>query len=157
MPFDRLVRAVDSWAEATGQRDIFAQIGDAEYTPRSIEHKGFIEPPEFRDLVSRADLIVAHAGMGSILTALSAAKPIVIMPRRGAFRETRNDHQVATAEKLRGRPGIVVAMDEHEVAVKLDEARSVGRLEPIAPYASDRLIERIRGVVVGGGGEGDSS
>ena len=49
--------------------------------------------------------------------------PIVVMPRRGALRETRNDHQIATAVALSAQGRVSVAMDETELAGVLDAAK----------------------------------
>ena len=83
MPFDRLVRAVDEWAGQSGTRDVFAQIGTTDLRPRHIEWVSFLQPAEFLERVRAARLIIAHAGMGSILTALGLGKQILVMPRRG--------------------------------------------------------------------------
>ncbi len=150
MPFDRLVRTIDVWAEACSRSDVFAQIGPSEYRPRRIEWTRFLEPLAFRERVQGADLLVAHAGMGSIITAMEIGKPILIMPRRGDLCETRNDHQIATAERLRGRAGIEVAMDEVElerileglVAKTPNDARGVA--DRLSPHASPELIHALR-------------
>ena len=57
--------------------------------------------------------------MGSIITALEVGKPIVILPRREHLNETRNDHQLASANQFSSRPGIIVALDETQLAEKL--------------------------------------
>jgi UDP-N-acetylglucosamine transferase subunit ALG13 len=121
MPFDRLVRSVDEWADSHQREDIFAQIGTSSYRPRHIRHSQFIAPAEFRRHVERADVIVAHAGMGSIISAVELGKPILVMPRRGDLGETRNDHQVATAERFGSLRLIEVATNERELGRKLDE------------------------------------
>jgi UDP-N-acetylglucosamine transferase subunit ALG13 len=145
MPFDRLVKAVDDWASRhTETPACFAQIGPTDYRPSSIPFVDFTEPQEFTDRVRNASVIVAHAGMGSILTALQYGKPIVVMPRRAANRETRNDHQVATAERLRDRPGIHVAMDETELGPILDRLAELREIPPISGEASPELIEHVR-------------
>jgi len=149
MPFDRLVRAVDAWAGSRGRSDVFAQIGPSEYRPEHIEHVQFLEPEEFRGRVEGASVLVAHAGMGSILTALEAGKPILVMPRRGDLHETRNDHQVATAERFGQRGAVAVAMDENELAGRLDELGSVEAGAKIGPYGSPELIDAIKGYING--------
>ncbi len=121
MPFDRLVRSVDEWAGAHGRHDVIAQIGPSSYKPQYIEHSQFIDPIGFRRNIEQADAIVAHAGMGSIISAVELGKPILVMPRRGDLGETRNDHQIATAERFSSLRLVEVAADEHELRHKLDE------------------------------------
>jgi len=158
MPFDRLIAAVDHWAEVSGCTDIFAQIGDTEFRPKHLRWTQFVNPDQFRELVESADLVVAHAGMGSVLTALELGKPIIVMPRRGALRETRNDHQVATARQLGNQGLVTVAWDEYELVEKLDT--QLGQIEVadrIPRQASDSLcsaltefISRSRSGIVNG-------
>ena len=62
-----------------------------------------------------ADAIIGHAGIGTIITALQLAKPLLVMPRQGALRETRNDHQLATARRFCNFPSVHVAQDEHDL------------------------------------------
>lgn len=150
MPFDRLVRAVDDWAGRRGRTDVFAQIGPTELRPRHIDWARFLQPPEFRSKASGASLIVAHAGMGSILTALELGKPIVVMPRRGDLGETRNDHQVATVARFRERPGIAAVLDESELAARLDALSFDAAPRSIGNSASVELIETLRRFIAGG-------
>jgi UDP-N-acetylglucosamine transferase subunit ALG13 len=147
MAFDRLVRGVDEWAAARGRRDVFAQIGPTEWKPRQIEWTKFIDPAEFRRRVSEATVIVAHAGMGSIITALEAGVPILVMPRRGHLSETRNDHQVATAERFLALGRVAVAMDEHELPAKLDQLGSLTAAGRIGSTASASLLNAIRAFI----------
>lgn len=144
MPFDRLVRAVDAWAESAARSDVFAQIGETDFEPQHIEFTKFLEPGEFRQRIEEADALVAHAGTGSILTALECGKPILVMPRRAELRETRNDHQVATAERFEERSGVLVASDESQIASRLQELEELAGAEKIGTAASPELLDALR-------------
>ncbi|HOB75138.1 MAG TPA: glycosyltransferase [Phycisphaerae bacterium] len=128
MGFDRLIRAVDQWVGLNGCQDVFAQIGPGRYRPVYLRHERFLEPQRFRAIFHEASLIVAHAGMGSIITALEMAKPILVMPRRGDLGETRNDHQVATARRFADLGAVHLAIDEKELTIQLD--RLLGQVPP---------------------------
>jgi UDP-N-acetylglucosamine transferase subunit ALG13 len=144
MPFDRLIRAVDEWAYSRGKRsDIFAQIGTSDYQAKAIEVARFLDPLEFRRRVEAANVIVAHAGMGSIITALEYNKSIVVMPRRAELRETRNDHQVATAARLSQKHNITVANDQFHLLQILDQLHLLPTTERIESSASLELIANI--------------
>lgn len=153
MPFDRLIGAVDAWAGARGRRDVFAQVGPTDLRPRHIEWAPFIEPAEFRERVRACSAMVAHAGMGSILTAMEFGKPILVMPRRGALMETRNDHQVATARRFLAMGRIRVAMDESELPGLLDDlvaGSGVGvSASTIGRHASAELLAAVRAFIHG--------
>lgn len=143
LAFDRLVRAVDEWAEANPTIEIFAQIGPGIRRPRAMSHADFVPPEMADELIRQAELVVAHAGMGSILTALRFQRPILIMPRKAVLGEHRNDHQFATARWLDGRPGISVAWRESEIPEKLDRRCALATGPKLAEFASGPLIERL--------------
>ena len=144
LPFDRLVSAVDAWGGQNPSVQIFAQTGDTELSGLSIKHRNFVPPSEANRLILESELIVAHAGMGSILTALRFEKPILIMPRRASLGEHRNDHQLATAKWLESRAGIFVAWDEDELCEKLDQRGQLLSGGDIPEYASPELLAKVR-------------
>lgn len=141
LPFDRLVQTVDRWAMNEGRGDVSAQIGESTTPPNHIEWQCFLSPSEFEAKAREAEVIIAHAGMGSILTALELAKPIIVMPRRAHLGEHRNDHQWATVKHLGKHAGVTVVADEDELLAqleRLDELRGATG-EPGPEYA--RLLD----------------
>lgn len=149
LAFDRMIKAVDVWAGERARTDVFAQIGPAEYHPHHIQWQEFISPAECRAKMMEATAIVAHAGMGTILSALELGKPLLIVPRRADLGEQRNDHQLATARRFTDLGRVVVASDEKELAAKLDELDRMAVGERISPHASPRLIGAVRGFIQG--------
>ena len=149
MPFDRLVKTVDQWAVDRGRSDVYAQIGPTDYCPSKIQWTKFLGPEEFKRRFEAANVIVAHAGTGSIITALQLGKPIVVMPRRARLRETRSDHQVATAEQFRRFGSVVVAWDEKELVLRLEGIDNLAGRQAVGSYASRELVEAIRGFIDG--------
>lgn len=121
-PFDRLIRAMDDWAGQTGRGDVVAQIGDGSYLPQHMAHDRRITQTAFSARVAEAQLVVSHAGMGTVITAGRAGRPLVLLPRRREWGEHNTDHQVATANWLSGKPGIFVAEREADLAGKIIEA-----------------------------------
>ena len=97
MSFDRLIRNVDEWAGRQGRDDIFAQIGPSDFKPKHMRFTEFIDPTEFRQRVTECDYLVAHAGMGCIITALELGKPILVFPRRGDLQGTEDGGEICRA------------------------------------------------------------
>ncbi|WP_395944980.1 glycosyltransferase [Brevundimonas sp.] len=116
LPFDRLVKALDQIAPTLDQ-PIFGQIGRSTYRPKSFEWAESMDPRVFDEKFRSADLVVSHAGIGTILTAQKHGKPIVLFPREARYGEHRNDHQLATSSQLTGRPGIYIARTPEELEV----------------------------------------
>lgn len=151
LPFDRLVMAVDAWARTRKRRDVIAQTGASSYIPRSLEAKPFVASQDFRRLVQDCQLLVAHAGMGSILTALDLGKPVLVMPRRAALGEHRNDHQLATVAGLAHISQVCVADHADAIAPAMDrllaQEHREGGCRP--GIASSELIQTVRGFLLG--------
>lgn len=145
IPFDRLVRSIERWVAANPGWEVFAQIGDSKLRPVGMEYHRFIELDEYQRRIEWCDLIVAHAGIGAILSALESAKPILIMPRRVALKEHRNDHQIATAERFAELGRVHVAMDEDEVPERMIEIQQTHASgATIGHHASAELIDAVR-------------
>ncbi len=152
-PFDRLVRYVDDWcAERRCGGEVFGQITDrASYRPSHFRAVPSLDPAEYRNRFDEADFIVSHAGMGSIITALSMKKPIVVLPRRGHLRETRNDHQFATIKRFRSREGVFPVEDKAELTRMLHRITdgNITTGQEISPFADGQLIATLRNLIHG--------
>lgn len=79
---------------------------------KNTQFADLISASKAEELFRQADLIVAHAGVDSILTALKYQKPSIVVPRKASLDEHRNEHQLTTAEWGRALPGVIVADDE---------------------------------------------
>ncbi len=144
IPFDRLIKILDEMAPALGDEEIIAQTSEkSTYMPRNFKTVGFMSPDEFNNIFKRARLVVAHAGMGTIISALRQAKPIIIFPRKASLGEHRNEHQLATAAEMRRLGAVAVAYDAAELRQLLTGGRD---LTPgtISPAPSEPLIAAIR-------------
>jgi len=146
-PFDRLVRAVDGWAEANARSDFFAQIGAGEYEPHAMPWTRFLPADEFRRRAAESELVVSHAGMGTILTCLELGVRLLVMPRRASLRETRNEHQLATVRHLKQKNLVAVADDEESLWRLLDHMDELACAARIARSAEGPLVDLLRGFI----------
>lgn len=144
LPFDRMVKVVDAWARKNQRQDVFAQIGEGGWKPEFIRHADFLQPGEFREYFSASKIIISHAGMGTILSALFHGKPILVMPKLARLGEHRNEHQTATALRMRELGNVNVAFDEEELLDRLDHLDELEPSRKIGSFASDGLLDGIR-------------
>ena len=142
-PFDRLVAAVDKWAGTRSDIHAYAQIGQGRYEPKNMPFSRSITQQEFESRLAGCDLVVSHAGMGTIISALVLSKPILALPRHASLGETRNDHQLATAEKFAERGMLVHASDEDELIALLERSRDWPAGPGLGSTASHRLLGAI--------------
>nr|VFK62331.1 MAG: UDP-N-acetylglucosamine transferase subunit ALG13 [Candidatus Kentron sp. UNK]VFK70426.1 MAG: UDP-N-acetylglucosamine transferase subunit ALG13 [Candidatus Kentron sp. UNK] len=145
LSFDRLVGTIDEWAEARPEKPkIFAQTGKTSRRFVHLTNKPFLGHAEFQEKLTAADLVIAHAGMGSIISALQVAKPILVMPRCAALGEHRNNHQMDTAERLAEMGYVNVAFDKHQLRIWLNNYRGITSLKTISSTAQPILLDTIR-------------
>lgn len=145
LPFDRLVKIVEEWATAN-RVPMVAQVGPSKLSFTWADARPFFSPIEAHNHLKGADFVVGHAGMGTILSALELGRPLIIFPRRFALGEHRNDHQMATARKFVGYPGVNVAFDEFELRELL--SRGLNGLgeggQRVSKFANDGFISELK-------------
>lgn len=149
--FDRFVRAIDDWAALHPDVPVEIQIGSGDYEPRHAQFVRMMPPSLYARRITEAKLFIAHAGMGSIIGAIEAGKPLLMMPRRMDQGEHTTDHQFATVAKFRGRDGLHIADDEPALHAAIDRLLATGSAAPapIDPFASPELLARVRAFITG--------
>jgi UDP-N-acetylglucosamine--N-acetylmuramyl-(pentapeptide) pyrophosphoryl-undecaprenol N-acetylglucosamine transferase len=95
----------------------------------------FVPEDELHTAMSRADVVICHAGVGSILAAFRAGRFPIIVPRRRSLGEHVDDHQIALTKEV-VRRGLGLAAEPNELTPEImaeAAARSVARLETPPP------------------------
>lgn len=108
--FDRLVKKMDEIAGKINE-EIIMQIGNTKYKPVNVEYFEFAEYSKIQKLNSDARIVVSHAGVGSILTALEQKTHLIIFPRLKRYNEVVDDHQLQIAKELSENPNVTVVND----------------------------------------------
>ncbi|GMV99492.1 MAG: hypothetical protein AMXMBFR84_06310 [Candidatus Hydrogenedentota bacterium] len=113
LDFARLIRKMDDIAQSTGER-IICQIGMGETVPVHCEHFRFKPRQEIVALQREARVIVAHAGIGCVIEAMQASRPLIVVPRLKKHNEHMDDHQLDLAQAVarRGWGRMIVHMDD---------------------------------------------
>lgn len=152
LPFDRLLEALDAWAALTPQAQILAQTGRSKGRFAHLTCQPFMDQKAYQSAMSQAKIIVAHAGMGSILSAAELGKPIVVLPRLCAHGEHRNDHQIATARKMQALANVHVLQSTEDLGPTLERLMSDAQVQDnalISDTASDTLLEALTAFIQG--------
>jgi UDP-N-acetylglucosamine transferase subunit ALG13 len=152
--FDRLTRAVDAACEEgiLAPADIFAQIGNGRYLPRHYPYADFLERPAYEERIRDSDLIVGHAGMGTICAGLRFGKKMVVLPRRKRYREVVNDHQENIGMVFEKAGHLLFASDEVDLLRRL---REVPAFEPVPRKTQEEAVAgAIRSAILSFAGHG---
>jgi UDP-N-acetylglucosamine transferase subunit ALG13 len=138
-PFTRLIRALRSLPSD----ELVVQYGHSPPPAWGSAQQAvpFLAYDQLAALMDAADVVVTHAGVGSVLTALRMGHTPIVVPRLARFNEHVDDHQVELTQTLE-ETGRVIAVWE------IDElASSVASVPPRTEVRSNGTAERLHAAV----------
>ncbi|MDC0609985.1 hypothetical protein OAP63_04580 [Vibrio sp.] len=146
LPFPRLTKIVDSLAKEL-DLNVKAQIGDCDYKPNFIPFQEFFPPDELNDYFNQSDIIISHAGMGTIINCLRLKKTIILFPRMAKYGEHRNDHQLDTVSSFEGVKGLYIATNEEELRYLLQNIDNLEKPLGLETPERDQLVEHLLSLI----------
>ncbi len=123
--FERLVQRL--LAILPPEADVLWQTGDTDARALGVNGHHAIPERELTQAIREADVLVAHAGVGTALAALEVGKCPVLVPRRLVHGEHVDDHQTQIATEL-GNRGLAVSADAGELTLEHLLAASATRV-----------------------------
>ena len=117
--FDRLMTAVSA-LERTER--LLVQTGASDIRPSGATCLDFLPYDELAEYVRTARVVVTHAGVGTVLTALIAGKRPIVVPRLRRLGEAVDDHQLAFARRLAGAGLVTLVEDVSELGAAVAAA-----------------------------------
>ena len=138
-PFDRLIQGVDELKRNHIIEDeIFAQIGCANYIPKHLQYDRYLSREDFSKKMEECNLLITHAGVGTIMKALLQQKKIIAIPRLAIFGEHVNNHQLMIVRALSDRNHIFYVENLENLAQVMEKSAH----ETLKPYTkqSDELL-----------------
>ncbi|HEX6688735.1 MAG TPA: glycosyltransferase [Solirubrobacterales bacterium] len=97
------------------EAEVLWQTGNTDPDTVGVPGHYMLPERELTAAMSEADAVVCHAGVGNALAALEVGKCPVIVPRRLAFAELVDDHQVQIAGEL-GERGLAISVEADQVS-----------------------------------------
>ena len=137
-PFDRLVACAE---ELAGQR-VFVQAGRSRLRPRNTSVTPFVSFAESVARIRSARVVVAHAGCGTVNLATALGKRAIVVPRRKAFGEAVDDHQLAYAKRLHAAGLVTLVEDPTQIPAFIDQDQTLAPLK-----REDGLVAHLRDVI----------
>lgn len=140
--FERMMRALDGVPRSA----LHVQHGPAQ-PPPCAEAYPYLPFDDIVEKIAAADVVISHAGVGSILCAIRAGHTPIIFPRLKRYHETVDDHQAELAEALAARGTAVVAWSAAELVAAVESVPP--RREELA-VAPDSLVTAVRRSIIFG-------
>jgi len=149
-PFDRLLRGVEAIAGRLPQ-PVVLQHGAAEWRSEVCETIDYLEMNEFMAYVKDSELLIMHAGAGSIIHAVGAGKIPVVVPRRSSLGEHVDDHQFEFCRELEQGSRVIVCREIGDLvgcvmkAIEAQRDNSLGIRTPhIVSLVHEVIQEHVR-------------
>lgn len=80
--------------------EIVAQIGYTKFHSDKFKCFDFITENQYTEFVSKARLIITHAGSGALFQSMKHGKKVIAMARLHRYNEIADDHQLELLSKL---------------------------------------------------------
>lgn len=129
--FTRLIKAVEKLViDGSIKDEIIVQAGHTKYTSDKIKILNYIPFNEFNDYLNKADIIITHGGVGSILSSIKLKKKVIAVARLKKYNEHVNDHQLQVIEKMEKQGYIIGCYDESDLNNLYNKINEVKTLEP---------------------------
>lgn len=113
-PLDRLVKEIDNVGKNKNY-EIFAQIGESNYTPKKTKFEKFLSYEKMQEKIKWSDIIISHAGVGTIIDALNQNKQLLLFPRLKKYDEAVDDHQIEICKAFEKKYNIKYTLNEKEL------------------------------------------
>ena len=72
-----------------------------------------LKPEKMKDIIKDSDIIITHAGVGTIMECLEMGKEIIVVPRKAENLEHVNNHQEEIAFEME-KKGLLKKVDTYE-------------------------------------------
>jgi UDP-N-acetylglucosamine--N-acetylmuramyl-(pentapeptide) pyrophosphoryl-undecaprenol N-acetylglucosamine transferase len=135
--FRRLIEKLTQTVPAS--TEVLWQVGATDVSTLPVDGHTCLPEAQFFDAMRASDLVIAHAGVGSALSAMRAGHRPILVPRRSHYGEHVDDHQVEIASELAGR-GLAISCDVADIEWRALVDNAAGRVIP-NPHAPEFLLD----------------
>ena len=144
--FRRLLDIVEDAIDRKVIKDeVIVQAGHTKYESKNMKIFDFLDREEFGKLINECDLLITHAGVGSIITGLNNNKKVIVVPRLAKYNEHLNDHQLQITNNF-VKKGYILALQEED---KIDNVLKKAKTFKPNKFASNtkNMIELIENYI----------
>lgn len=104
-------RLLDYIENSNLKGEIIVQAGYTKYESKRMKIFDFISYDEMEKYIDKCDLVITHAGTGSIVMPLKKGKKVIACARLSKFGEHVDDHQVELVDVFYSE-GYILKIDE---------------------------------------------
>lgn len=142
--FTRLFKIIDELCVegVLDGKQVTAQVGFDNYHSDYFKCFDMLADEQFKQLIDECDLVIAHAGTGTVTSSIKKGKKVIIFPRMAQFDEHYDDHQLELAELFTKQGYVLQAKNKEELKYHI---QNLANFAP-TPFVSNN--ERMNKLVI---------
>ena len=105
------------------KEEVVAQKGYTKFESKDMTLYNKIPTDEIKKLIDKADLVITHGGVGSIITSITKGKKVIAVPRLKKYNEHVNDHQLDIIDSFNEMGYIIGIHDVSELGDAIKKAK----------------------------------
>ena len=122
--FHRLLEEIDNLIKKGIISDeVIVQAGYTKYESNNMKIFSLISQEELEELIEKADLVITHGGVGSIISSLKKGKKVIAVPRLHEYQEHVNNHQKEIVETFNKKGYIIGIQDVNQLEEAIEKSK----------------------------------
>lgn len=103
--------------------EVVIQSGYTNFKSSKYKVINFMNKDEFKENLTKADLVICHGGVGSILEAINNNKKVIAIPRLEKHNEHVDDHQIEIVNKFTNNGYILSSQNEKDLKKLIEKSK----------------------------------
>ena len=122
--FHRLLEEIDRLIDKKVINEkVIVQAGYTKYSSNNMEIFSLIPQEELEKYQEKANLIITHGGVGSIIGSIKKGKKVIAVPRLHKYGEHVNDHQKQIVENFDKKGYIIGIYDVSDLEKAIEKSK----------------------------------
>ena len=109
------------------KEEVIVQKGYTKFESKDMKIYDELPIEELNNLIEKADIVITHGGVGSIIESITRGKKVIAVPRLQKYKEHVNDHQLDIIDSF-NEMGYVIGI--HNVEDLEEALKKVKEFEP---------------------------
>ena len=106
------------------KEEVVVQAGRTKYESKDMKIFSLVSQDKLKELTEKADIVITHGGVGSIVMSLKMGKKVIAVPRLSTFGEHVNDHQIQIVDSFDKQGFLIGVIELDDLEKALEKAKT---------------------------------
>ena len=106
------------------KEEVVVQAGRTKYESKDMKIFSLVSQDKLKELTEKADIVITHGGVGSIVMSLKMGKKVIAVPRLSTFGEHVNDHQIQIVDSFDKQGFLIGVIELDNLEKALEKAKT---------------------------------